>query len=199
MKKEKVFEMMKSEIRILGIDDAAFSFADEKCKIIGVIVRGPNYLECVLSSQVVVDGFDATEKIIHMVNNDKYKYQIKTILLDGISFAGFNVFDINEIYEKTQTPLITVTRDKPDMSKMKESLKKNFKDWQKRWEIISKGELFEIKTKHNPIYVKFVGMTLSEAKEIIKISTIRGVIPEPIRMAHLIASGIVRGESYGKA
>ncbi|RLF35484.1 MAG: hypothetical protein DRM99_04525, partial [Thermoplasmata archaeon] len=34
---------------------------------------------------------------------------------------------------------------------------------------------------------------------IIKLSTIRGVIPEPIRVAHLIASGITRGESYGKA
>ena len=42
-------------------------------------------------------------------------------------------------------------------------------------------------------------MDLEEAKEIIKLSTIRGVIPEPIRMAHLIASGITRGESYGKA
>ena len=38
-----------------------------------------------------------------------------------------------------------------------------------------------------------------EAKAIIKVSTIRGVIPEPIRVAHLIASGITRGDSYGKA
>ncbi len=49
------------------------------------------------------------------------------------------------------------------------------------------------------MYIKCTGVSLEEAKEIINISTIRGVIPEPIRVAHLIASGITRGESYGKA
>jgi endonuclease V-like protein UPF0215 family len=59
--------------------------------------------------------------------------------------------------------------------------------------------LYKIKTSHNPIYIKCAGISLAEAKEIIKLSTIRGVVPEPIRVAHLIASGITRGESYGKA
>ena len=33
----------------------------------------------------------------------------------------------------------------------------------------------------------------------ITLSTMRGVILEPIRVAHRIASGVTRGESYGKA
>ena len=61
------------------------------------------------------------------------------------------------------------------------------------------GRLYKIKTSYNPIFVKCVGLSIEETKEIIKISTIRGVVPEPIRVAHLIASGITRGESYGKA
>jgi endonuclease V-like protein UPF0215 family len=64
---------------------------------------------------------------------------------------------------------------------------------------MEKGKLHEIKTKHNPIYVKSQGLSFEETKEIINISTIRGVVPEPIRVAHLIASGFKRGESYGKA
>ena len=91
------------------------------------------------------------------------------------------------------------SRDKPDNKKIKEALQKHFNDWKDRWDLISKGELHEIKTKHNPIFIKCVGISIEEAKEIIKISTIRGVVPEPIRVAHLIASGIKRGESYGKA
>ena len=61
------------------------------------------------------------------------------------------------------------------------------------------GRLYKIKTSYNPIFVKYVGLSIEETKEIIKISTIRGVVPEPIRVAHLIASGITRGESHGKA
>jgi endonuclease V-like protein UPF0215 family len=82
---------------------------------------------------------------------------------------------------------------------MEKALKKNFTDWEKRLNIIKKGEIHKVETSYNPIYMKCSGIDIEEAKEIIKISTIRGVIPEPIRVAHLIASGIVRGESYGKA
>jgi endonuclease V-like protein UPF0215 family len=78
-------------------------------------------------------------------------------------------------------------------------LKKNFDDWRQRLNLMKKGELYRVKTSHNPIFVKCAGIDIKEAKEIIKLSTIRGVVPEPIRVAHLIASGIIRGESYGKA
>ena len=64
---------------------------------------------------------------------------------------------------------------------------------------LKKGELFTVKTIHKPIYVKCAGIAIDEAEEIINLSTIRGVIPEPIRVAHVIASGVIRGESYGKA
>ena len=65
--------------------------------------------------------------------------------------------------------------------------------------ILKKGEMYTLETHHNPIYVKCTGINIADAKEIINLSTIRGVIPEPIRVAHIIASGITRGESYGKA
>jgi endonuclease V-like protein UPF0215 family len=64
---------------------------------------------------------------------------------------------------------------------------------------MKKGRLDVVKTRYNPIYIKCVGIDIEDAKEIIKLSTIRGVVPEPIRVAHLIGSGITRGESYGKA
>ncbi len=190
---------MKQQIRVLGIDDSPFKFSDERVSIIGVIMRGGEYLECVLKRNVTIDGDDATSTCIDMINNTKHKLQLKAILLDGICLGGFNVLDIEEISDKTGLPVITITRDKPDFNKIKVALKKNFDDWEVRFDLIKRGKLYEIKTKHNPIYVKFVGIDISEAKEIIKLSTIRGVVPEPIRVAHLIASGIIRGESYGKA
>jgi hypothetical protein len=120
-------------------------------------------------------------------------------MVDGAGLGGFNVVDIHELFESTNLPVITITRDKPDFSKIKRALQKNFKDWKDRWTILQRGELKTITTQYNPIYIKYTGLSLDEAKEIINISTIRGVIPEPIRVAHLIASGITRGESYGKA
>ena len=120
-------------------------------------------------------------------------------MLDGVCLGGFNVVDIVELFETTTIPVMTITRDKPDFPKIKQALQKNFHDWNDRWKILRRGTMHPIQTRHNPIYIKYAGLSLEEAKEIINISTIRGVIPEPIRVAHLIASGITRGESYGKA
>jgi endonuclease V-like protein UPF0215 family len=107
--------------------------------------------------------------------------------------------DIQLLSESTDLPVITITRDEPDFKKIKQALQKNFTDWEDRWTILNQGKMYVITTPHNPIFIKISGLSLEEAKEIIKLSTIRGVIPEPIRVAHLIASGITRGESYGKA
>jgi endonuclease V-like protein UPF0215 family len=189
---------MKKEIRLLGIDDSPFNFHNDNTRVIGVVMRGSSYLECVLSRNISIDGSDATFACIDMIKKTRYSKQLKAILLDGITLGGFNVVDMREIHSHTNLPLITITRDKPNFKKIEIALKKNFYDWKKRLKIIRNGELHKITTKHNPIYVKFLGLYLEEVKEIIRISTIRGVIPEPIRVAHIIASGIARGESYGK-
>ena len=190
---------MKQQIRLLGVDDSPFAFTDKYAMIVGVVMRCGEYVECVLSDNVSVDGNDATIILKKMIRNSRHRKQLRAVLLDGVALGGFNVVDIEEIYNDTSLPVITITRDKPDFEKIKKALQKNFDDWNDRWDLINRGELYEIKTKHNPIYVKCVGIDIEEAKKIIKLSTIRGVIPEPIRMAHLIASGIKRGESYGKA
>jgi hypothetical protein len=190
---------MKQQIRLLGIDDSPFSFSDKYATIIGVVMRGGNYLECVLRNQVSVDGHDATSICVDMIKNTRHRKQLKAMLLDGIALGGFNVINIEEIFSNTGLPVITVTRDEPDFKKIEIALKKKFKDWQNRLTLMKNGRLYKIKTSYNPIFVKCVGLSIEETKEIIKISTIRGVVPEPIRVAHLIASGITRGESYGKA
>jgi len=190
---------MKKQIRILGIDDSPFTFTDKYATIIGVVMRGGEYLECVLSAQVAIDGKDATHVCKEMIQNTKHKQQLKAAMLDGVALGGFNIVDIDELYESTELPIITITRDKPDFRKIKLALQKNFDDWKHRWEILKKGELKVVKTKHNPIYVKCIGIPLEQAKEIINLCTIRGVIPEPLRVAHIIASGVKTGESYGKA
>jgi endonuclease V-like protein UPF0215 family len=189
---------MKQQIRLLGIDDSPFTFNDKYGIVIGVVMRGGNYIECVLRNQVSIDGNDATMICKDMIENTRHKKQLKAVLIDGIALGGFNIVDLEELKLKTNLPIISITRDKPNFKKIKIALKKNFEDWEKRWSLITSGELYDVKTRYNPIYVKSVGINIKEAKEIIKLSTIRGVIPEPIRVAHLIASGIKRGESYGK-
>jgi len=190
---------MKSEIRILGLDDAPFSFSDSSTDVIGVIMRGNHYIEGVLHDVITIDGTDATSTCEHMIAKTRHAMQLKAILFDGATMGGFNIIDIDQIWEKTKIPVITVTRKKPDFEKIQLALQGHFSDWKNRLDLLEKGSLQKIRTAHNPLFIKYKGITLAEAKEIITLATIRGAVPEPLRVAHVIASGISRGESYGKA
>ena len=129
-----------------------------------------------------------------MINKCKFKPQLQCIFLDGIAVGGFNVIDVKELNKKTRIPVIIIIRRNPNLKKIKETLirinKKNkIKLIEKAGSVVPVGK----------IYIQLTGLSIEKAKEILKIVCTRSLIPEPIRIAHLIASGVTHGESRGKA
>ncbi|MDD3492192.1 MAG: DUF99 family protein [Candidatus Thermoplasmatota archaeon] len=188
---------MKPEIRILGIDDLPFSFAHKTVDIIGAVMRGNHYLEGVLRSTITVDGTDASRAIADMVRRSRHCCQLRAIMIDGGALGGFNVVDGEYIFQVTGVPVMTVTANQPDPRALVSALQRHFDDWETRWEVLQKGEMHVVALEY-PLYVKPFGVSIQEATEILKISIVRGAIPEPIRVAHLIATGIKTDESCGK-
>lgn len=193
------FRKIKPEIRILGIDDAPFTpHGEGEVLIVGTVFRGGFWLDGVLTTHIQLDGSDATDKIIKMVSKSRHLGQIRVIMLDGVTFGGFNVVDIQEIYRKTSVPVIVIMRKIPRFEKIKKALQK-FYDWEDRWNNIKKaGPVYEVDVKE-PIFMQLSGIGVEDALEIVKLSTTRSAIPEPIRAAHLIAAGVETGESKGNA
>jgi uncharacterized protein len=188
---------IKPEVRILGIDDSAL--LNEKVMIVGAVFRGGDWIDGVLRSEITKDGLDATDVICNMIKKSKHYGQIRVIILDGITYGGFNVVDIQMLYRETGIPVIVIMRAYPDFEKIKSALK-YFPDGNKRWMIIKRaGEIEKIAGKKNPIYVQRAGIGLETVIKIIRLTSIRSNIPEPLRVAHLIATGIILGESRGKA
>jgi len=192
--------MIKEEIRILGVDDGPFTKKDKEVIVIGVIFRGGEFLDGLVRTYVGVDGLDATEKLSEMINSSKHKQQLKVIMLDGITLGGFNIIDVKKLYSETKIPVIVINRKIPDLKSIKTALEKNFDDFEKRWKmILNAGKIKEVKLEKFSIYYQNLGLDDEEAEEIILVSTKHAQIPEPLRVAHLIATGIVRGESEGHA
>src|SRR6267143_1902922 len=190
---------MKAQSRILGVDDAPFKFTDEYVPVVGVVVRAPNYVEGVLTTRVHVDGTDATDVLATAISRSRYRRGLALVLLDGAALGGFNVVDIDALHEATGVPVATVTRDRPDLEAIERVLRRKFKDSDRRLEILRRKELFRVETPHKPLYAATAGMSPHELKEAIHRCTVRGVLPEPVRVAHLIATAIVKGESKGNA
>ncbi len=177
----------------MGVDDSVF-VPHSKCPvpIIGVVFRGGYWLDGVMSTEVEVDGFDATEKIAQMITRSPHSKQLRVIMLNGVTFGGFNVVDVVLLSALTKLPVIAVTRGKPDLVRIRRALK-NLPRGKERWETILKaGEIHEVLVGRGKkkVFLHTAGISADDAISIVKMTSTRSNVPEALRVAHLIASGI---------
>ena len=188
---------MKSGGRILGIDDAPHTFNEQTVAVVGTVVRPPCYLEAVMTSRCEIDGTDATAVICSMLERSHYREQIRAVLLDGIALGGFNVVDIQQLAEFAGVPVITVTRNEPDLASMEAALRKHHADWEKKLNMVLRASPMRIDLPEASSWISCAGCSRQEAEEIVRMAVVQGGVPEPVRMAHLIATALGRGESRG--
>jgi endonuclease V-like protein UPF0215 family len=187
---------VKPEIRIAGFDDAPFSLSDRETELICTIFRGGSWMDGVLMARIKVDGLDSTAKISELVNGSSHKEQLRVIMLDGVTFGGFNIVDMEGVHGATGLPVIAVVRDRPGLESVKKALGR-FRDSEQRWHLIEKaGELKPIEVRDpktgdfKNIWFQTSGIDDETARKIIKVSSTRSFIPEPVRAAHLIGQGM---------
>ncbi len=192
-------KMVKSEIRILGIDDSPFTRKDKKVLCIGTIYRGGNYIDGLISFEIDKDGDNATKNIIKSFKKTRHRNQLRYIMVDGLTLGGFNIIDIKKIYSKTKTPCIVVMRKKPKMKKFLKAIEKTSNPDKKKKIVEKAGKIQKTRINGKDIYLQLAGIDLEKTKKILKLTCIHSDIPDPLRVSHIIASGVKLGDSHGGA
>ena len=137
---------------------------------------------------ITVDGLDATNKLLKNLNGWNYD----VVILGGATFAGFNVVDVKQVYNKIKRPIIVFSLKNPDMGATLNALRKHFQDWETRWSrYLDLGALHELRMKDKiSIFFEVVGESKKYAEEVLTEQAIYGRAPEAIRLANLIAKGV---------
>ena len=185
------FRYIKREIRIIGIHDGfLIPIALKKINFFGIVFRGGYWFDGVIRCQVDKDAMDATNKISDMIRTSSHYQQLRVIMLNGTTYAGFNIVNIQKLFEFTGLPVISITNEKPDINYIKKTLR-TLPQWVKRWkDIEDAGEVIMLKRDNSKIYMQIAGLLREDAEKIISICSKRSIIPEPLRVAHIIASGL---------
>jgi endonuclease V-like protein UPF0215 family len=185
--------LIKPEIRVLGVDDGAFTpHVQGQVPVVGVVFRGGYWFDGIMHTKIGVDGFDATDRVASMIIRSPHYKQLRVIMLNGITFAGFNIVDVKALNVATKLPVITVTRRKPDLAEIRQALQ-NLPYSEERWKtILNAGEPIEVSTRNMTakVYIQTIGVSKEDAQKILRLTSTRSNIPEALRVAHLIASGI---------
>ncbi len=165
----------------------------------GVLVCPPGYVEGVMVSSCQVDGEDANEAITGMVRDSRFSEQVRMVMVDGAALGGFNVVDVRKLSQDLGVPVLTISRDQPDLKSIREALEAHFPDWERRLEIISRNHVRPVEVPAGRVFVTSEGIEEREADAMVRRCIVRGCLPEPVRLAHLVATALVRGESHGRA
>ncbi|OCC15932.1 hypothetical protein DBT_0857 [Dissulfuribacter thermophilus] len=188
---------------VIGIDDAPFTpkrtntlneSYDELVTVVGAVYAKLS-LHGVLIFKVTQDGDDATDALINAIKESKFLEHIQLIMLQGIAFGGFNVVDVPRLSKSLNKSVLVVSRREPDMAKIKKALLEKVPNGSKKLSLI---EALGPMEPAAGLFIQRYGLTRNEAFSTIKNFSINGLIPEPIRVAHLIGGALIRGISSGR-
>jgi endonuclease V-like protein UPF0215 family len=181
---------------VVGFDDAPFAREHRgDVTLIGAVCARTR-LDGVLSGRVRRDGANATARMTAMLDDSPFRRHLQAVLLQGIAVAGFNVVDIHRLTEQLGLPVLVVARRAPDLPAIRRALRRSGRGWSRKWKLIERaGEMEPMRG----VFVQRAGLSAQQARQLLARTTLHGNLPEPLRLAHLIAGGVTTGVSRGRA
>ena len=176
----------KKGLRGLAIAES-FREDDKISALAGVVMRRDFIIDGFVFGQTTIEGNDATDSILLMcqkLNRD----DISFVMISGLIISMYNIVDIKKIWCKLKIPIIGVTYD--DSNGIEAAIKYHFPEsYQTKIEQYHKlGQRTKIKlhTGHD-LYIRIEGCTIEETKSLLDAFTLQGAVPEPLRIAHMLA------------
>ncbi|MFX0010702.1 MAG: DUF99 family protein [Candidatus Hermodarchaeota archaeon] len=186
---------MKDHPITIGFDDAKFEFNSNSktTNLIGIICQGTRMVGMV-KNEIFIDGDNATDILIELTRqNEKH---VQFILTDTITFGGFNIIDLQKIYDITKKPIIAVTERSVDLNAVRKALVNKFpkKYEEKLKNIVNAGDLYETSIEtaggRSKVYFHSKGIQFPEVDALLSKVCIDSKIPEPVRLAHIIGKAL---------
>lgn len=180
---------------VVGFDDALFRSDHRGTVLVVGAVYADQRLDGVLSCRVRRDGADATVRLAQCVRQSRFYPQLHAVLLQGIAFAGFNVVDIHALAADLALPVVAVVRRRPNLAAIRQAVLGRVRGGRRKWRLIERAGTPE---EINGLFIQRAGVTREGAGALIRRHARHGLMPEPVRTAHVIAGGVVTGESSGR-
>jgi len=207
-------------MNVIGFDDGPFlrEYRGDVL-LVGVVCSGTR-VDGIVSGKIRRDGANATRVMTELVRASQFRSHAQAIMIQGIAVGGFNVIDVKGLSDALRIPVLVVTRRRPDMAAVKRALfvdgpegRPRVSGAARKWRLIESAGAMEplepsrrslrrpsgLRGAPPRLWFQSAGLSVEEARELVADTTLHGNIPEPLRLAHLIAGGITTGKSRGRA
>lgn len=181
----------KKAIRVLGIAES-FRETSKKSILAGVVMRGDFLIDGFSFSFVTLRGDDATDSLIKLYTQLNRK-DINVLMIGGVVISLYNIVEVSKVYESLKVPIIAITYNESEG--LEEHIIRNFpNNYQRKLEAykrLGKREKLILKT-NKEVFVRTEGIDLESCKALLNKFTLNGRIPEPVRVARLLARSLLK-------
>lgn len=186
---------MRRLVNVLGVDDAPHALGQHRVPLVGV-VTARDRMDGLLVSHVRRDGRNATDQIAGLLQQSPFEQHVQVVLLQGLTFGGFNVVDLPRLHAVLKRPVMTIVRRRPNVKRIERALRESVPGGRRKWALVQRaGEIEPL----GGVFIQRAGLSHREAMHLLAATTRHGKLPEALRLAHLIAAALVTGTSHGRA
>lgn len=181
----------KKGIRVLGISESFIKNKSKKSILTGLIMRADLVIDGFSFSKTTVGGMDATESVLEIYQK-LGREDINLVFLNGCVISWFNIIDLKRVYRDIARPIICITYEKSEgLEKyLTEYFGPKAEDRIAKYKENGEREEFKLHTGKR-IFGRYLGLDREDAIQALNKFTLNGSIPEPLRVARLLARTLV--------
>jgi uncharacterized protein len=184
--------LSKPGLRVLGIAES-FVRSSPRSRLAGVVMRSDLRIDGLALTSISVAGDDATSGVLDLFRQ-LHRDDINAILLSGAVISWFNIIDLQQVFDELKIPLVCLTYD--ESSGLEGYIQEYFPGCVQKLDLygrLGRREMISLKTGHS-VYIRALGVSLIEARVLINKFTLDGRIPEPLRVARLMARAALHSD-----
>ena len=182
-------------LRAIGFDDAPFGRRRGCAVPVAGVVCNATRFEGMVWGRVRRDGWNSTDVLCRLLLGGKFLPQLHVVLLDGIALGGLNLVDLELLSRRLRLPCVALMRREPDLAGMERAIR-TLPRPAARLEMLRRAGPVHLRA---PFVFQVRGAEPSWAAEALARLTDTGHVPEALRLAHLVGSAVVTGQSGHRA
>ena len=180
----------KPGIRALGVAES-FRQGQKRSVLAGVVMRSDFVIDGVALGRTAVGGDDATASIASLFREFR-RNDVNLILVSGAILSLYNIIDVDLLSKKTKLPVVCLTYK--ETAGIESSIRRHFPDGAERkleaYRRLGRRVGLTLHTGHR-VYVRTSGIEPKSVKPVLNLFTLQGSVPEPVRVAKLVARALV--------
>ncbi|MCR3884887.1 DUF99 family protein [Methanotrichaceae archaeon M04Ac] len=179
----------KKGVRVLGIAESFRKSEPASC-LAGVVMRKDLRVDGFGFAQISVGGDDATEGVLEIFRGLDRR-DINAVLLNGSVISWFNIVDLETVHRATDVPVVSLTYQESEG--LDGYIREYFSEPEAKLDLyreLGPREALRLKTGF-VVYVRCLGVTAEETKGLLNSFTLDGRVPEPLRVARLLARSAI--------